>query len=130
MRSYPVRTHYAGKLGAAGIGDHVTLNGWVNTRRDHGGLLFIDLRDHTGIAQVVFSPQVAPELMELASELRSEFVVAVSGEVHRREKVNPNLATGQIEIYCKELVILNRSDTPPFEIGDRENASEELRLKY
>src|SRR5256885_1826601 len=118
MRSYPLRTHYAGKLTAPHIGETVSLNGWVATRRDLGGLIFIDVRDHTGIAQVVFSPQFAPKLMERASELRSEYVVAVSGEVRRRENINPNLPTGQIEIYCNELVILNRSETPPFEIGD------------
>jgi aspartyl-tRNA synthetase len=127
---YPKRTHYAGTLDASLIGTTVTLNGWVATRRDLGGLIFVDVRDHTGIAQAVFSPQHAPALMELAAELRSEFVIAVTGEVRHRERVNPNLPTGEIEIYCTELVILNRAETPPFEIGNRAAASEELRLKY
>ncbi len=130
MRSYPARTHYAGQLSPSDIGSTVTLNGWVATRRDLGGLIFIDLRDHTGISQAVFSPQHAPELMELAGELRSEYVVAITGQVRRREKHNLLLATGEIEIYCAELVILNRSDTTPFEIGKRDNVGEELRLKY
>jgi aspartyl-tRNA synthetase len=130
MRSYPARTHYAGKISQGEIGHKVALNGWVASRRDLGGLIFIDVRDHTGIAQVVFSPQHAPELMERAAELRSEFVVAVLGEVHRRENPNQMLETGQVEIFCTELVILNRSEVPPFEIGNREKAGEELRLKY
>jgi aspartyl-tRNA synthetase len=127
---YPKRTHYAGALDASLIGTTITLNGWVATRRDLGGLIFVDVRDHSGIAQAVFSPQHAPQLMERAAELRSEFVIAVRGEVRRRERPNANIPTGEIEIYCTELVILNRADTPPFEIGNRAAASEELRLKY
>ncbi len=130
MRSYPARTHYAGLLRSSDIGTTITLNGWVATRRDLGGLIFIDLRDHTGISQVVFSPQHAGELMELAGELRSEYVVAVTGQVRRRERPNPLLPTGDTEIYCTGLVILNRSETPPFEIGKRDQVGEELRLKY
>lgn len=130
MSAYPKRTHYAAKLHVGDIGSTVALNGWVASRRDLGGLIFIDVRDYTGIAQVVISPQHAPELMELASELRSEFVVAVQGEVRRRERPNPLLPTGEIEIYCTGLVILNRAETTPFEIGKRENISEDLRLKY
>ena len=130
MPSYNKRTHYAGTLREEGISQQVTLNGWVNGRRDLGGLIFIDVRDYTGIAQVVFSPQVAPELMDLASELRDEFVVSVTGEVRRRERPNDEMPTGQIEIYASDLRILNRSEVPPFEIGDRSKSSEELRLKY
>jgi aspartyl-tRNA synthetase len=130
MRSYPARTHYAGKLTPSEIGTTVSLNGWVDARRNLGGLIFIDLRDHTGIAQVVFSPDHAPQLMDMAADLRSEFVVAISGEVRRREKHNLLLPTGEVEIYCTELVILNRADTPPFEIGKRDQVGEELRLKY
>jgi aspartyl-tRNA synthetase len=130
MRSYPARTHYAGRLTANSVGNTIALNGWVDSRRDLGGLIFIDIRDYTGIAQVVFSPQHAPELMEQAAELRGEYVVAVKGEVRRRENPNLNLPTGQIEIYCTELVILNRSEVTPFVVGQRERASEELRLKY
>jgi len=130
MRAYPARTHYAGTLSPAHIGTSVSLNGWVASRRDLGGLIFIDLRDHTGIAQVVFSPQHVAELMDRAGELRSEYVVAVTGEVRRRERPNALLPTGEVEIYCTELVILNRADTPPFEIGKRDQVGEELRLKY
>src|SRR5688500_7123945 len=120
MRSYPARTHYAGRISQGEISHKVALNGWVASRRDLGGLIFIDVRDSTGSAEVVFSPQHAPELMELASELRSEFVVAIEGEVRRRENPNPTIPTGQIEIYCTSLVILNRSEVTPFEIGNRE----------
>ncbi len=130
MAAYPKRTHYAAKLRNGDIGSTVALNGWVASRRDLGGLIFIDVRDYTGIAQVVISPQHAPELMDLASELRSEYVVAIQGEVRRREKPNPLLPTGEIEIYCSELVILNRAETTPFEIGKRDQISEDLRLKY
>ena len=127
---YPKRTHYAGALTASQAGTTITLNGWVATRRDLGGLIFVDVRDHTGIAQAVFSPQHAPELMDRASELRNEFVVSITGEVRLRERPNANIPTGEIEIYCTALEILNRADTPPFEIGNRAAASEELRLKY
>ena len=130
MSSYTQRTHYAGTLREEQIGQIITLNGWVNGRRDLGGLIFIDVRDYTGIAQVVFSPQVAPSLMDPASELRDEFVIAVTGEVCKRENPNDELPTGQIEIYATGLEILNRSEVPPFEIGDRTKSSEELRLKY
>jgi len=130
MRSYPARTHYAGTLAPAHIGMTVSLNGWVASRRDLGGLIFIDVRDHTGISQLVFSPQHVPELMERAAELRQEDVIAISGDVHRRENPNHLIPTGEIEVYCRELVILNRADTPPFEVGKREQVSEELRLKH
>lgn len=130
MRLYNARTHYAGTLREEHIGETITLNGWVNVRRDLGGLIFIDVRDHTGIAQVVFSPQHAPDLMDEAAELRAEFVVAVTGEVRRRESPNAELPTGQVELYCSELTILNRSEVPPFDIEDRTRSSEELRLKY
>ncbi|MEO5928676.1 MAG: aspartate--tRNA ligase [Candidatus Kapaibacterium sp.] len=130
MRPYPARTHYAGRLRPAEISSHVSFNGWVASRRDLGGLIFIDLRDHTGIVQLVFSPQHAPELMDKAGDLRSEYVIAVTGEVRRREKPNHFIPTGEVEVYCTELVILNRSETPPFEIGKRDQVGEELRLKY
>ena len=130
MRSYNARTHYAGTLREDHVGETITLNGWVNGRRDLGGLIFIDVRDHTGIAQVVFSPQHAPELMESASELRDEFVIAVTGEVRKRERPNSELPTGMVEIYCTALTILNRSEVPPFDVGDRSRSSEELRLKH
>lgn len=130
MSWYNRRSHYAGTLREEHVGETVTLNGWVNGRRDLGGLIFIDVRDYTGVAQAVFSPQYAPELMEAASELRDEFVVAITGEVRRRENPNAEMPTGQVEIYCSALTILNRSEVPPFEIGNRSKSSEELRLKY
>ncbi len=130
MAKYAARTQYAGTIGPEDIGRSVTLNGWVETRRDLGGLIFIDVRDHTGIAQAVFSPQDSPALMQTASELRNEFVVAITGEVRAREKPNPALPTGEVELVATGLTLLNRSDVPPFEIGAREKASEELRLKY
>ena len=130
MSSYTQRTQYAGTLREEQIGQIITLNGWVNGRRDLGGLIFIDVRDYTGITQVVFSPQVAPELMDQASELRDEFVIAITGEVRKRERPNDELPTGQVEVYATKLNILNRSEVPPFEIGDRSRSSEELRLKH
>src|SRR5688500_18601327 len=130
MQSFEHRTTYAGQLTEERAGGKITLNGWVEGRRDLGGLIFIDVRDHTGIAQVVFSPQHAPELMESASELRDEFVVAVVGEIRLRENPNPSLPTGAVEIYAESLRILNRSDVPPFPIGDRTKSSEEMRLKH
>ncbi len=130
MRSYNARTHYAGTLREDHVGETITLNGWVNGRRDLGGLIFIDVRDHTGIAQVVFSPQHAPELMDAASELRDEFVIAVTGEVRKRENPNAELPSGMVEVYGTVLTILNRSEVPPFEVGDRSRSSEELRLKH
>ncbi|MEO6324917.1 MAG: aspartate--tRNA ligase [Thermoanaerobaculia bacterium] len=115
-------------------GTHVVLKGWVNRRRDHGELVFIDLRDRSGIAQVVFDPRFLPsrDVLESAKELRNEFVLEVSGEVLAREgsAVNPELPTGEIEIRANALTILNRADTPPFPVEDGIKASEDLRLKY
>jgi len=130
MTSFTQRTHYSAGIVGADIGSTITLNGWVATRRDLGGLIFIDLRDHTGIAQVVFSPQHAPALMETAAELRSEFVVSVTGRLVRREQPNPSLPTGSLEILAENLEVLNRSETPPFEIGKRETITEDVRLRY
>ena len=130
MNAFAHRTAYAGILDEASIGSTVTLNGWVSGRRDLGGLIFIDVRDHTGIAQVVFSPQHAPQLMDNASELRDEFVIAVTGEVRRRENPNRDLPTGMVEVYAESFAILNRSEVPPFDVVDRTRSSEELRLKH
>ena len=102
--TYPKRTHFAGTLTKTNIGETVTLNGWVAVRRDLGGLIFADVRDYTGITQVVFSPQYSPQLSELASELRHEYVVAIKGEVRQREQINKNIFTGEIEIYCLSLI--------------------------
>ncbi|MCK6682592.1 MAG: aspartate--tRNA ligase [Thermoanaerobaculia bacterium] len=124
----------AGSLGKSDANSRVCLRGWVNRRRDHGDLVFIDLRDRSGITQVVFDAQFlpSPELLERAKELRSEFVLEVEGEVILREKeaINPDLKTGEIEVRATGLEILNRAETPPFPIEDEVRASEDLRLKY
>ncbi|MDK2794020.1 MAG: aspartyl-tRNA synthetase, partial [Caldanaerobacter sp.] len=114
------------------VGKSVVVMGWVNSRRDHGGLVFIDLRDRTGIVQIVFSEQVSKEAFEKVQSVRSEYVLAVEGEVVKRlpENVNPKIPTGEIEIYAKNLKILSKSETPPFPIEDRSNVSEAVRLKY
>ena len=126
------RTHTCGALRKSDVGREAALTGWVASRRDHGGLVFIDLRDRYGITQVVFNPAYGKELHEKAGELRAEFVVAVRGEVRDRPPgtVNPRLPTGEIELYASELDILNRSEVPPFEIEDRAGVSLEHRLRY
>ncbi len=127
-----LRTHTCGELRAEHIGKQVTLCGWVDSYRDHGGGLFIDLRDRYGKTQIVFGPESGPENQELARGLRSEFVVQVTGQVaHRPEgTVNPKLSTGEIEVRPSKLVILNKSLTPPFQPGSKELPNEDLRLKY
>lgn len=125
------RTHTCGELRAHHAGQQVVLMGWVARRRDHGGVIFIDLRDRYGFTQIVFNPENAA-VHQKAKALRAEYVVAISGVVQRRPQgmENPALATGEIEVIAQDLEILNPSKTPPFEIVDRVEASEELRLKY
>ncbi|MFW6348364.1 MAG: aspartate--tRNA ligase [Cyclonatronaceae bacterium] len=126
------RTHTCGALNLEHCGQEVTLNGWVNTRRDLGGVIFIDLRDRYGLTQVVFSPQDQAEAHRLADELRSEYVIGIKGIVRERdtENINPNLATGQIEVRVQQLHIYSRANTPPFEIKDDLTTNEEVRLKH
>ncbi|ADU96630.1 aspartyl-tRNA synthetase [Thermovibrio ammonificans HB-1] len=126
------RTHYCGEISEKDLGKDVKVAGWVDTTRDHGGVVFIDLRDRTGKVQVVFSPEISKELVEKAKKLRHEYVVAVEGEVRRRPEgtENPKLKTGNYEIYAKKLQILNRSLPLPFPIEDNVKVSEEVRLKY
>jgi aspartyl-tRNA synthetase len=125
------RTHDCGALRGSDAGATVVLFGWVASRRDHGGCVFIDLRDRGGLTQVVFEPQTSAAAHAIAGELRSEFCVGVRGVVRDRgERKNPNLPTGEIEVHCTELTIFSRSDTPPFEIADDANMSEALRLKH
>jgi aspartyl-tRNA synthetase len=113
-------------------GQEVVLNGWVNTRRDHGGLIFVDLRDRSGLIQVVFSPEVNADSFHAAEQIRSEYVIAVKGEVRLRpaDTENPNLITGKVEIYARELEVLNTAKTPPFYIEDNIDVDETLRLRY
>jgi aspartyl-tRNA synthetase len=127
------RTHSCNALTAADNGVEVVLMGWVQRRRDHGGLIFVDLRDREGLTQVVFSPEVNPDTHIKAGVLRDEYVIAVRGLVNLRpeDMINPNLPTGEIEVLIEELRILNSSKTPPFELEDyRVDISEALRLKY
>src|SRR5207247_10551822 len=106
--------------------------GGVARRRDHGGLIFIDLRDRWGAVQVVFSPERGPDAHDRAAQLRAEYVVRVSGQVERRPggMENPNLETGEVEVYARELDVLSRSETPPFPIEDENEPEEQVRLKY
>ena len=124
------RTHYCGALRAADAGKDAVVLGWVAKRRDLGNLLFLDVRDRTGIVQVVFNKETQPEAHGKAEHVRSEYVVAVEGKVIARQKANPDLATGEIEIIAKNLHILNNAKTPPFQIEDEINAAEETRLRY
>ena len=127
-----LKTHTCGQLRAEHEGQEVTLAGWVNRRRDHGGLIFIDLRDRWGITQVVCNPQVSPEAHAAASKVRSEYVLRVQGVVRRRPKglVNPNIPTGEIEVVAKSVEILNPAKTPPFYINREDEVDEALRLRY
>ena len=126
------RTHMCGELTVEDVDKSVVVMGWVQRRRDHGGLVFIDLRDRTGIVQVVFSNEVSSEAFEKVQSVRSEYVLAIEGKVVKRipENVNPKISTGEIEIYANTLKILSESETPPFPIDDRSNVSEAIRLKY
>jgi aspartyl-tRNA synthetase len=124
------RTHYAGALRAAHEGQSVVLMGWVARRRDLGTLIFIDLRDREGIAQIVFNKEAQPAAHSKAEQLRSEYVVAVEGRVVRRARPNPELATGEVEVMATGLRLLNTAATPPFVVEDEINASEETRLRY
>ncbi|HPA19321.1 MAG TPA: aspartate--tRNA ligase [Verrucomicrobiae bacterium] len=126
-----LRTHHCAALRAENVGQTVTLCGWVHSRRDHGGVLFVDLRDREGVTQVVFNPQLATAAAEAARGLRAEFVIRVEGEVVRRspETVNAKLPTGEIEVAVKALAILNRSEVPPFPL-DEAISNEDLRLEY
>ncbi len=126
------KTHTCGALTKKDEGATVTLMGWANTRRDHGGLIFVDLRDRGGITQVVFNPETSSQAHELAHDIRSEFVLAVTGKVAPRpgNTVNTKLPTGEIEVLVNELTILNQAKTPPFMIEDETDVAESLRLKY
>jgi aspartyl-tRNA synthetase len=126
------RTHTCGSLGKENIGATVSLAGWVNRRRDHGGLVFIDLRDREGIVQTVFNPEISKAALKTAEQMRSEYVVSLTGEVAKRPAgtENPKLPTGDIEVIVKEVEILNTANTPPFYINEEVEVDENVRLKY
>ena len=124
------RTHYCGDLRIANVGEEVVLNGWVQKKRNLGGLVFVDLRDIRGISQIIFDADVNKDAFEKAEKLGSEYVIAVKGIVRERQSKNPNMPTGDIEIEATELRVLSKSETPPIYIKDNDNVSEDLRLKY
>jgi len=124
------RTHYCGALRAGDVGRDATIMGWVHRRRDLGNLLFLDVRDRTGIVQVVFNKETQPEAHAKAEQVRGEFVVAVKGKVLQRGKANPEIATGEVELAASKLHILNTAKTPPFPVEDEINATEETRLRF
>src|SRR3954468_7586500 len=126
------RTYFCGEVPKNAIGEKVTLKGWVQRRRDLGGLIFIHLRDRTGIVQIVFNPEVSQSALEVAEKVRSEYVVEVEGTVIARDEstFNPNLSTGTIEVQAETMTIINESKTPPFMIEDQADVSEDVRLKY
>lgn len=126
------RNHYCGELTKKDAGKKVILNGWVQKRRDLGGVIFVDLRDRSGLVQIVFNPEVSKEAYEIGDRVRNEYVLAVEGEVVERspETVNPKMATGEIEVHIHQIKILNKAKTPPFAIEDDINVDEAVRLKY
>ncbi|HET6628839.1 MAG TPA: aspartate--tRNA ligase, partial [Woeseiaceae bacterium] len=124
-----MRSHYCGEVDESLVGEDVAVAGWVHRRRDHGGVIFVDLRDREGLLQVVFDPD-RPDIFAEAERIRGEYVLAVKGKVRRRPEgtANPNMRTGQVEVLAQELTTLNTSATPPFHHD--EQANEELRLRY
>ncbi|MFS8629641.1 MAG: aspartate--tRNA ligase [Bacillales bacterium] len=126
------RTYFCGEVPETAIGEKVVLKGWAHRRRDLGGLIFIDLRDRSGVIQIVFSPDFSKEALETAEKIRNEYVLSVEGTVVAREEgtYNPNIKTGKIEVQVEKVTILNEAKTPPFVIEDRTDVSEDVRLKY
>ena len=118
-----MRSHYCGELSAADVGEEVELYGWVHRRRDHGGVIFLDVRDRTGLIQVVYDPDI-PDSFATADRVRNEFVLCMVGKVRPRMegKANEDLATGEIEVLGSELTILNAAETPPFQLDDYSEA--------
>ncbi|MES1930673.1 aspartyl-tRNA ligase [Salinisphaera dokdonensis CL-ES53] len=126
-----MRSHYCGDVNAAAIDSEITVCGWVHRRRDHGGVIFVDLRDRSGLLQVVFDPDEA-SIFETAERLRGEFVIQITGRVRARPEgtVNKNLASGEIEVYTTALKVLNASETPPLQLDETENVGDAARLRY
>ena len=125
-----MRSHLCGQMRDSHIGEEVSLCGWVHRRRDHGGVIFLDVRDYTGIIQVVFDPDTVAAFT-LADQVRNEFVIQVIGKVRARdgEAVNLKMATGKVEVLGLELNILNKSETPPFQLDEHSSAGEDVRLR-
>ena len=132
MQAKLKRTHTIQELNPRMAGQQVVLTGWVNTRRDHGGLIFADLRDRSGVVQVVFNPEISQPAFDLAERIRNEYVIGIVGVVRRRPEgtVNPNLMTGEIEVYASDLELFNTAKTPPFYLEDDVEVDEILRLRY
>ena len=133
MDSHTMHTHTCGELRREHIGQQVTLTGWVWHRRDHGGLIFVDLRDREGVTQVSFDPEHSGgEAFHTAETIRSEWPIKVTGVVRERPEgmENPKLATGEIEVLIDAIEVLNSSKTPPFQIEDHVDTSEDVRLRY
>ncbi|EMF0204305.1 aspartate--tRNA ligase [Enterococcus hirae] len=126
------RTTYCGLISEKELDQTVTLKGWVQKRRDLGGVIFIDLRDREGIVQIVFNPEVNKEAWEIADKCRSEYVIEITGVVRKREElaINPKMVTGEYEVFANEIVILNKAKTPPFLIEDDQTVGDEIRMKY
>lgn len=126
------RSFYCGEVPTASIGEKVTLKGWVQKRRDLGGLIFIDLRDRTGMVQIVFNPAISEEALEQAESIRSEYVLSVEGTVQARDEgmINKNISTGTIEIYATDATVISEAKNPPFAIENKADVAEEIRLKY
>src|SRR5690606_5635920 len=126
------RSYYCGEITEQAIGEEVVLKGWVQRRRDLGGLIFIDLRDRSGIVQIVFNPETSADALAIAEKIRNEYVIDVRGKVVARDEktINPNINTGKIEVVVTEVAIINEAKTPPFMIEDNTEAAEEVRLKY
>lgn len=124
------RTHFCGVLNKNNIGEEVSLNGWVAKQRSLGSLIFVDLRDKTGIVQIVFDDSIPQEIFYVADRLRSEFVIGLTGVVRERSSKNPDLATGEIEVVAKDLVLYSESETPPIYVKDDDNVDYNLRMKY
>lgn len=130
MTSFSMHTHTCNELRASDIGTEVTLTGWVWRRRDHGGLIFIDLRDREGLTQVSFDPDISGEAFHTAETVRTEWPIKVTGVVRERPEANPNIPTGEIEVLASAVEVLNTSKTTPFQIEDHVDISEDIRLRY
>ena len=124
------RTHTCGELRIGNVGQNVTLSGWVQTKRNLGGMTFLTLRDRYGITQLVFDENTSDELKKQVEELGREYVVKITGKVVERSSKNPKMPTGDIEIIASELSVLNKSEIPPFTIEDDTDGGDELRMKY